>query len=337
MNATPTQVGRHDPSLVARVTRRIPLHYTHGADPALDRPPHVRAGSGIAWLGERLAVVQDDASFLVLVHPDTLHVDAVTLPPGADGLRQFDDLRGNKALKLDLEACVSAHGPDGALLAAFGSGSAPPRETVVVVAFPDGAAPEVTVYPAPALYTTLRAATHFSGSEMNLEGAVLTDGRLRLFGRGNGAPRDGLLPVDAVCELPWDAVLAHLRDPDGVPPPSPEHVLRYELGEMDGLRLTFTDAAPGPGGTFLFTAAAEDSPDATRDGRVAGSAVGLIAADGTTRWAPLLGEDGGLFDGKTEGVERAADSAHHLWTVVDRDEPHAPAELCRVELDGPWW
>lgn len=337
MNSTPTRVGHQDPALTARVTRRIPLHYTAGADPALDRPPHVRAGSGIAWVGERLAVVQDDASFVVLVHPGTLHVDAVTLPPGADGLRQFDDLRGNKAFKLDLEACVSVGGRDGVLLAAFGSGSAPPRETVVTVAFAGDAAPRVTVYPAPALYATLRAATHFSRSEMNLEGAVLVDGRLRLFGRGNGAPRNGLLPVDAVCELPWDAVLAHLRAPDTVPPPPPERVVRYELGEMDGLRLTFTDAAPGPGGALLFTAAAEDSPDATRDGRVAGSAVGIIAADGTTRWAPLLAEDGGLFDGKTEGVELAADSPRHLWTVVDRDDPHAPSELCRVELDGAWW
>lgn len=337
MTSVPTRAGSHDPGLVARVTHRVPLHYTHGPDAALDRPHHVRAGSGIAWVGDRLAVVQDDASFVVLVHPGTLHVEAVALPAGADGRRQFDDMRGNKALKLDLEACVSVSGDHGVLLAAFGSGSAPPREVVVVVELAHGAEAAVAVHPAPALYATLRAATHFSGSEMNLEGAVLADGRLRLFGRGNGAPRDGLLPLDAVCELPWEAVLAHLRDPSVVAPPPPERVVCYRLGEMDGLRLTFTDAAPAPGGALLFTAAAEDSPDATCDGRVAGSAVGVIAPDGEARWTPLLGEDGTPFDGKTEGVEHVRGPERQLWTVVDRDDPAAPSELCRVELEGPWW
>ena len=44
-------------------------------------------------------------------------------------------------------------------------------------------------------------------------------------------------------------------------------VVRYELGVIDGIPLGFTDAT-ALGDAVLFSAAAEDSPDATRDGRV---------------------------------------------------------------------
>src|SRR5690606_6863194 len=117
-------------------------------------------------------------------------------------------------------------------------------------------------------------------------GALHLGDRLRLFGRGNGAAAGGAGPVSATCDLAWPAFLAHLRDPEGTPPPLPREVVRYELGVVDAIPLGFTDAA-ALGDRVLFSAAAEDSPDATRDGRVAGSAVGVIAADGRTRWAPL--------------------------------------------------
>ena len=54
--------SEEDASAVARVVRRIALHYAGGADPALDRPAHVRAASGLCWIGPVLAVVSDDAS-----------------------------------------------------------------------------------------------------------------------------------------------------------------------------------------------------------------------------------------------------------------------------------
>lgn len=90
----------------ARILRTTPLRYAEGADPALDRPAHVRAASAVARVGGRLAIVQDDANFVALVDPATGLAEAVTLPAGEGGLRQFDDLRGNKRFKLDLESCV---------------------------------------------------------------------------------------------------------------------------------------------------------------------------------------------------------------------------------------
>ena len=90
MTDAPRRVLRADPALRARIVRRLPMRYAAGADPAQDRPAHVRAGSALARVGGRLAVVQDDANFVALVDPETGLARPVALPRGAAGLRQFD-------------------------------------------------------------------------------------------------------------------------------------------------------------------------------------------------------------------------------------------------------
>lgn len=324
-----------DGALSARVVSRTPLLYAEGADPAQDRPAHVRAGSSLAWVEGRLAVVQDDANFVALVDPATLRARAVPLPAGHAGKRQFDDVRGTKAHKLDLEACLSVPGEGGDLLLAFGSGSSPRRERVAVLEGWTGAEPSVSLRDASALYAALRECAGFAGSELNVEGAVWLGGRVRLFGRGNGAPRGGRLPADATCDLEWEALRAYLRDPEAAPPPAPREVVRYRLGALDGLRLGFTDAAL-QGGRLLFSAAAEDSPDAVADGRVAGSALGMFDAPDRVRWTVLRAADGGPFPAKVEGLAVPPGEAGRAWVVVDADDPAAPSELCEVELAGGW-
>ena len=119
--------------MAATVLSKAPLHYSEGADVSLDRSKHVRAGSSLTWFGNRLAVIQDDAHFIALIDPKNGQIDALSLPVGEGGLRQFDDLRGNKRFKLDLEACLTGSSPNGELLLAFGSGSNKHRESVVRV------------------------------------------------------------------------------------------------------------------------------------------------------------------------------------------------------------
>jgi hypothetical protein len=195
----------------------------------------------------------------------------------------------------------------------------------------DGEAPRVEMVDASALYRLLNERRDFAGSELNVEGAALVGGALRLFNRGNGAPCGGLLPVDATCDLDLAALLAYLRDPRTLPP-EPEKIVHYDLGEIGGQRLTFTDAASA-GGALLFTATAEDSPDAYRDGPVAGSAVGVLE-DGGGRWTPLRAPDGEPFAGKVEGLAPSGRPGR-VWIVIDRDDPTLPAELCEVALEGP--
>jgi hypothetical protein len=325
-------VAVEDGALRATVVRRVPLRYDAGADAAQDRPGHVRAASAVVWIGSRLAVVQDDANFLALVDPADLAVGVLPLPAGPGGLRQFDDRRGNKPEKLDLEAGLAVELDGGTRVLALGSGSTPARERLAVVDVAGGTA---ELRPAHALYAALRACTEFSGSELNVEGAALVPGALRLFNRGNGAARDGLRPVDATADLDWPRLRRYLDAPEAHTPPGPGRVVQYDLGRLDGLRLTFTDACR-LGRRMLFTAAAEDSPDATRDGRVAGSALGVIGPAGEARYALLRAEDGTLFRGKVEGVAPDRRATGRVWVVIDADDPGVASELCVVELRGGW-
>lgn len=313
------RVAIRDPSLRAVVLESRPLFYAAGADATLDRSAHVRAGSALAWVGERLVVVQDDASFFAVW--DGRSVTGVPLPSDA-GVRRFDDARGNKAAKLDLEAAVALK--DGTLIA-FGSGSTPARERLAILA-PDGQTRLVSL---PRFYEALRADRRFSGSELNLEGATLVGDAICLFQRGNGAPASGGLPCDATARVPVDALLAHLA---GGPVPALEDVEQYELGEVAGVRLTFTDGAAS-GETLYYLAAAEASPDAVRDGPVAGVALGVLGA--TPRFA-ILEDRHGPFTGKAEGLAFDPREPQRAYVVVDRDDPDVAAELCTVALIGPW-
>lgn len=323
--------SRRDPALSATVTSRRPLLYAAGADPALDRPAHVRSASSMARYRGSLAIVQDDAHFVALVDAAG-QVHAVRLEAGPGGARQFDDLRATKHLKLDLEACVAVPHPHGERLLALGSGSTPRRERILLLEGQDGLQPRLLE--AGALYGALRGETAFAGSELNVEGAVLVDRCVRLFNRGNGAPRGPLLPVNATVDLEWNALEAYLRDPEGTPSPGLGRVVRYDLGELGGLPLSFTDASLGPLG-LLYCASAEDSPDAVADGPVAGSAVGVIGEAGA-RWIELRNPDGTLFAEKVEGICPASAGGARILLVVDPDDPLRPSELCEVSLGGPW-
>lgn len=330
-----TVVARRDESLAARIVRTLPLVYAAGADAGLDRPGHVRAGSGLAWVGGVLAAIQDDANFVARIDPATGHVHPVPLPAGEGGLRQFDDVRGNKRFKLDLEACTAVpDGQGGEMLLAFGSGSSARRERILRVADLAAPHPYVELREAITFYARLRDAAEFAGSELNVEGAVWRGGHVLLLNRGNGAATDGRLPVDATCEVGWDALLGYLDGRGGQLAPGPESIVQYDLGRIEGSRLTFTDALAA-GGALVYTATAEASPNAVDDGPVAGSALGVIGADGEARWTELRSADGTRFEGKVEGVARGTRPGT-VYVIVDRDDPDRPSELCEVELSGDW-
>jgi hypothetical protein len=329
-------VAREDPTLTARVRSRRRLLYTEGPAPDLDRPAHVRAGSGLAWIGTRLAVIQDDACFVALVDPQGDEVRAVTLP-AIEGVRQFDDVRGNKRAKLDLEACVAIDDGTGPLLLAFGSGSTDRRERALVAAGLERGAAEVALVEARALYAALREARAFSGSQLNLEGVATQGEHIVLMQRGNGKPVGALSPVDATCRVERAALLRYLHDPARTPPPPLEAITQYDLGLVRGVRLTFTDVTATPDGGLAFLAAAEASPDTYRDGPVAGVTLGVIDRDGAARWAPLVAADGRPFVDKAEGLALDPHDARRAYLVLDLDDPAAPSELCEVELTGPWW
>lgn len=331
----PTRVAGLDPALRATIVSRVALTFRAGPDRALDRPAHVRAGSSLTWIGDRLAVIQDDANFVALVDPSTGLADAITLPAGEAGLRLFDDARGNKKFKLYLEACCVVPGIAGPTLVAFGSGSKKRRRRVVTVDRWDASEPRVSLVDAEALYLALDAAADFAGSDMNIEGALALTGTLRLFGRGNGKKRGARIPLNATCELPIGELLDYLAAPAAGPVPTPRSIVQYELGDIGGVSLGFTDAAASDG-AILYSAAAEASSDAVDDGEVHGSVLGVIPAAGELRFAHLVDDSGRRVAEKVEGLVCHRDVSNTAYIVIDSDDAGRPSELCTVRLDGHW-
>jgi hypothetical protein len=338
-HASSMQRAQLDPACSARIVSRRSLRYRAGADPALDRPAHVRAASGVAWLGAQLAVVQDDANFVALVEPESGLALDVPLPVGPNGARLFDEARGTKNLKLDLEACFVVHEAGQPVrLVALGSGSKPARERIVVLDFAAGASAvsRVRVLDAKAFYAQLHARVEFSGSELNLEGAVLHDDALLLFQRGNGEARPDQPAVNAVGELPWSQLrdyLASEASPSRVP--QLKAVTQYDLGSIDDVPLSFTDATAGAGGSTLFLASAEASANTVSDGLVHGTRIGELGADGRVRTAPLLDENGAPSHVKAEGIVLDRKDPGRAWVVVDMDDPALASELLEVRLSFP--
>jgi hypothetical protein len=300
-----------DPALGVRVIGSRTLHYDAPAAVVDDRPPHVRAASGIAFVCGRLAVIQDDTAFIGYVAKG--EVTAHALPRGAGGRRRFEVGLGNKMEKLDLEACVAV----GDELWAFGSGSAPAREKIAIVSH------TTRLHDAAPLYRRIR--DELDG-EINLEGVALVDRELWLFHRGNTGPADA---GPAVVRFDRARLAQWVAGEGAVPEVARSE--RYDLGAAQGARLGFTDAVEA-GGRVFYLAAAEASPNAIDDGATVASQLGVI--DGNRVRACAL-----LIDGapaKAEGI--AFDPAHprHAWIAIDPDDVDEPSRLYEIELVGPW-
>jgi hypothetical protein len=321
-----------EPALRVHVVSRRALHYRRALHDVAEAQSYVRAASGLCWFQGRLAIVQDDALLLALLDVSSGVVEAVELPLRADGARFFDVERGNKRDKADLEACVVVTWEQRPALLAFGSGSHPNRECVAIVQGHESGYRSALIE-AHALYAQLHALPGFLTSELNLEGAVLVGGGLRLFQRSNGSPLGSGAPVCASCDLDFQALQRYLSSPGDCQPPMPHNLQHYDLGTIGGARLTVTDACSLRAGELLFTASAESSPNAFDDGAVQGSALGKIDASGA-RFCLLRDEQGRLVKDKVEGVALDPHDSGRAYLVFDPDDHRTPATLAEVTLHG---
>ncbi|MBL9021326.1 MAG: hypothetical protein JNL21_03970 [Myxococcales bacterium] len=306
-------------SLVARILSRRALTYTDGAQPAEDRPAHVRAASGVVRVGSRLCVLQDDAGFIATIEPDG-RVDSLALPRRG-GRRRFEERFGNRLTKPDLEAGDVVAGPEGPRLLALGSGSLPVREVAVLATPRPGT--EIGLLDASPLFDALRSALDIPREQVNVEGCVAMDGVLRLFQRG---------PTSASVDFELASVVAWL---DGGPSACPrgESVRRYDLGNEGGVLFGFSDAAAIGDGRVVCLAVAEDTDDPVEDGAILGSRVGIIEG-AVVRLGPLLDEEDRPVMSKAEGICPDPARPGRFHVVLDPDDPDLSAELCEVEVTG---
>ena len=283
--------------------------------PAESRPRHVSAASGLVRVQSHLYVVVDDE----------LHLAVFPAAGSAPGhlIRLFEGTlpapkAGRKKQKPDLEALTllpaDERDPHGALLA-LGSGSTRNRHRAALLSLDaqgdvSGAACIADCSP---IFNTL--ADEFP--TLNIEGALICDGEIRLFQRGNRSD-----PRNAIIRFRLAAVRAMLRGETNAEI-MPLSIDVVDIGAIDGIPYSFTDAASLPDGGTLFTAIVEDTPDAYQDGPCAAAAIGRLDRDGGLRWLRPLDHPH-----KIEGVDARIDgNAIRLLLVTDADDADVPAEL----------
>ena len=270
----------------------------------------VRAASAVAAFGDGWLVAQDDGTHGAWVRERS--VERLRLVPPVEGHDVFSSAEGTKHLKPDLEAaCVL---PDDAVLL-LGSGSTPARMRGVHVR-PGQEAQVLELAP---LYAEVARVLGLAPDALNLEGACLVGDALRWFARGNlraGVP-------SASVDLDLAAVL------DGAPPRVREP-RTYDLGTVDGVGLTVTDAVALPDGRVLVSAAAEDTPNAVDDGPVVASALALLDRSRVLDVVALPEVDGAVV--KVEGL--AVLSPGRVLAVVDEDDVDAASAELVLAVGG---
>lgn len=296
------------------------LHLAPGQHPSAC--PHLSAASALVRC----------AGYLYVVADDELHLGVFTEGGTAPGrlLRLFpgelaDDKAERKAQKPDLETLALLPAmpgyPHGALLA-LGSGSKANRQQAVLLAL--NAQGEVQGAPRLIELAPLYRPLHTQFADLNIEGAFLLGQQLLLLQRGNQGQA-----ANAAVRFAWPALQAWLLAGEGEAP-LPEAVEFFELGEMQGVALGFTDGAALADGRWLFSAVAENTEDSYQDGACLGAVIGLVESDGRLRRLASLGPQW-----KIEGIAAQRRGAQLLLSLVtDADDPQTAASLLQLEL--PW-
>ncbi|HLM31784.1 MAG TPA: hypothetical protein VK326_09010 [Solirubrobacterales bacterium] len=286
--------------------------------PEEGQPAHIASASGIAKRGDFVYVVGDDL----------LHVGVFRLAGGGAGeaLRVFegdlpDDGAERKREKPDLEGLTTlppVEGePNGGLLG-LGSGSSRDRDRGFF--WPFAADGSLANRPRPIelapVYEAMRGEL---GGEINIEGAAVVGERLWLFHRANR----GSAP-NSVAEFKLRDLSRTLREDLVVDADELTTIRGYDLGELDGVPLCFSDATALTEELVCFSASAEGEDD----GDIHGSVVGTISRDGRVRRLRAIDPQW-----KVEGVHATVDTGViDFLFVCDQDDPDAPSPLLSATM-----
>lgn len=284
---------------------------------------HIHAASGVVRRGDFIYVIGDDE----------LDLGVFSLSTGEPGtLRRVlegdmpEDPAERKKTKADLEALAVLPPFEGAshgALIGLGSGSLDEggRDRGFFWAFaPDGSLHgEPHTIDLQPLYDLLRG----SIERLNIEGASVLGESFWLFHRGNrGGSRNAIIELslaDVMKSLgsDWRIDVEEMRD-----------IREYELGELGGTRLCFSDATPLADQLVVFTAAAEVDSGGDDDGQIKGSVVGTVDSGGGIERLRTIDPKW-----KVEGVHAAVDTGVIDFVFVcDQDDPDTPSPLLSATM-----
>lgn len=285
---------------------------------------HLSAASGMWLVDQTLYVVADDELVMgVFSTVDSLPGQTLSIIPG----QLPDNHKQRKAAKPDFESLTylpsCAVYPYGALLA-FGSGSTEQRQRGMLWPFSQQLQliGEPQLFSLQALYQPLEQIF----ADLNIEGVVIQDACLKLWHRANNQHRE-----NAVIEYDLADLYAVLHAKQNSLTIQPQRIDYYDLGEVAGVPLTFTDAFALQDGACLFTAAAENTDNSYADGECVAAAIGLIDAQRQLRWIKPVQP---IY--KLEGISAKQVGEYlQIYLVSDADNPNVPAQLLETRISYP--
>lgn len=266
------------------------------------------AGSGLVAAANALWVVADDMHHIVRLPVGSLNGPGHRIFPGD----LPDDPKERKRVKPDIECLMALPRRDAATrLVAFPSGSKRRRVRGVELQLDD------VVKTHEADFSPILHFLDERVPDLNIEGGAIHGETVTLLQRGNGKAG-----FNATIEFGVEQLEACLRG-DHIARSFTPRINEMSLPEIDGVRLTFTDASVHEG-VLYFVAAAESSASTYDDGKVFGSAFGRLDA------APeiLLAIEGR----KAEGLAHATsdDERISFFAVTDADDPNTASSLLEI-------
>ena len=305
------------PPLELRRLRALDL----AAPPAPGGAPHVASASGVVRRGDFVYVIGDDQLHLGVFRMSSPEPGETVRVLGGE-LPQEAESRSEE--KPDLEALTMLppfRGHAYGALLGLGSGSAPVRDRGFVWALDaDGSLrDQVRELDLGPLFERLRRDIE----ALNVEGACVVGDRLWLMHRGN---RGGTSNV--VAELALDRVMDSILGDARIDPGELAALRSYDLGRLDGVELTFSDATPLGAELLVFTASAESQASTGDDGAIRGSVIGTIDSQAEVRRLRTIDRRY-----KVEGVHASIDTGvMDLLFVCDQDDPDTPSPLLSAAM-----
>lgn len=161
---------------------------------------------------------------------------------------------------------------------------------------------------------------------VNIEGAIAREESILLFQRGNSRNSKNAiiyLKSDLNQQINHDIVFTEDHF---------EKIIYLELGKVDGIPYTFTDAILF-NQNILFLAAAEQTEDAYLDGEVSSICAGVLDLNGAILWKEEL-----KTDVKLEGLlllssQKNSDGQFEFLALSDADQDNTPSALYKLYLN----
>ncbi len=283
----------------------------------------IPSASGIELTDQGIFVMGDDAEHLFQLNEKFEIVSQIRV---ARQLALAGSLRIPKAEKPDFEAMAAL--PDGRLLL-FGSGSkSPQRDSVALVEPISG---DVAHFSIAVLYEKTKAEAQLAEGALNIEAALVHDGLLYLFNRGE----------NLIAACPLEPLLAHLQSGSACPEPQ---LRRVQLPSHAGGTAGFSGAAHLPGsGLALFTASVEQTDNWVDDGEVGGSLIGCLPLNGGKGLEPIapfclpIQAANGDWCIKVESIAvigNPTPGAYRLLFVTDNDDGSSEIIEAVLNLDS---